>query len=139
MSDFEPLRVAVIGCGNISGAYGSSLKTKPELVQIIGAFDIMTDQAKAFVNNYGGHVYEKLEDVMADPEVELVINLTSHHAHAEVSFMALVAGKHAHSENLWQQSVKMVRNCLNWQRNIKLDYPAHHSHFLVNHSRPFGR
>lgn len=98
MSNFDPLRVAVVGCGNISGAYGSSLKTKPELVQIIGAFDVLTDQAKAFANNYGGRVYKQLEDVMADPEVEAIINLTSHHAHGKVSSMALSAGKHVHSE-----------------------------------------
>lgn len=98
MSDFDPLRVAIVGCGNISGAYGSSLKTKPDLVQIVGAFDVITDQAKAFVANYGGRVYEKLEDVVDDPEVEAVINLTSHHAHANVSAMALSAGKHVHSE-----------------------------------------
>ena len=98
MADFKPLRVAVVGCGNISGAYGSSLKTKPDVVQIMGAFDVLTDQAKAFVNNYGGCVYEKIEDVIADPEVEVIINLTSHHAHAKVSSMALSAGKHVHSE-----------------------------------------
>ncbi|MGB9595128.1 MAG: Gfo/Idh/MocA family oxidoreductase [Candidatus Poribacteria bacterium] len=62
MSDFEPLKVAIVGCGNISGAYGSSLKTRPDLVQIVGAFDVLTDQAKAFVANYGGQVYKKLED-----------------------------------------------------------------------------
>ena len=98
MSHFDPLRVAVVGCGNISGAYGSSLKTRPELAKIMGAFDVLTDQAKAFASNYGGRVYEQLEDVMADPEVEVIINLTSHHAHAKVSSMALSAGKHVHSE-----------------------------------------
>lgn len=98
MSNFDQLRVAIVGCGNISGAYGSSLKTKPELVQIIGAFDVLTDQAKAFTSNYGGRVYKQLDDVMADPEVEAIINLTSHHAHAKVSSMALSAGKHVHSE-----------------------------------------
>jgi predicted dehydrogenase len=98
MSDFEPLRVAIVGCGNISGAYGSSLITKPDLVKIMGAYDVITDQARAFVNNYGGNVYEKFEDVISDPEVELVINLTSHHAHATVSSAALSAGKHVHSE-----------------------------------------
>jgi predicted dehydrogenase len=91
MSDFEPLRVAIVGCGNISGAYGSSLITKPDLVKIMGAYDVITDQARAFVNNYGGNVYEKFEDVISDPEVELVINLTSHHAHATVSSAALSA------------------------------------------------
>lgn len=98
MGEFEPLRVAIVGCGNISGAYGSSLKTKPELIKIMGAFDVMTDQAKNFVNNYGGKVYEKFDDVIADPEVEAIINLTSHYAHAEISSKALSAGKHVHSE-----------------------------------------
>lgn len=98
MINFEPIRVAIVGCGNISGAYGSSLTTRPELVKIVGAFDLICDQAKSFVDSYGGRVYEKLEDLLTDPEVEVVVNLTSHGAHAEVSSLALSAGKHVHSE-----------------------------------------
>ncbi len=98
MENYEPLRVAIVGCGNIASAYGASLKSKPQKVKIIGAFDVISEQAKAFVDNYGGRVYEKFDDILNDQDVELVINLTSHHAHAEVSSSAISAGKHVHSE-----------------------------------------
>ncbi|MBM3237184.1 Gfo/Idh/MocA family oxidoreductase [Candidatus Poribacteria bacterium] len=98
MNDFAPLRVAIVGCGNISGGYGNSLKTKPEKVKIVGAFDVDGERARAFSQRYGGGVYKSLESLLSDPEVEAVINLTSHHAHAEVSAAALSARKHVHSE-----------------------------------------
>lgn len=98
MDSYEPLQVAIIGCGNIAGAYGASLNSKPDKVRIIGAFDVIREQAKAFVDNYGGRVYKELDEVLNDQDVELVINLTSHHAHAEVSSSAILAGKHVHSE-----------------------------------------
>jgi predicted dehydrogenase len=50
------------------------------------------------VKQYGGRVYDDLKEVTADQDVELVVNLTSHLAHAEVSAAALSAGKHVHSE-----------------------------------------
>ena len=98
MSNFEPMRVAVVGCGDISRGYGSSLKTKPDKVKIVGAFDLDTARAEAYTKEYGGRVYASLADVVADPEVETVVNLTSHTAHAKVSAAALSAGKHVHSE-----------------------------------------
>lgn len=98
MSNFEPVKVAIVGCGNISGAYGNSLNTRPDLVKIVGAFDLIPDQARSFAENYGGHIYESLDALLSDPEVEVVVNLTSHSAHAEVSSLALSAGKHVHSE-----------------------------------------
>jgi predicted dehydrogenase len=98
MSHFEPLRVAVVGCGDISQGYGTSLKTRPDRIEIAGAFDLDPDRARAFVKEYGGRVYDDLKSVIADPDVEAVVNLTSHLAHAEVSAAALSAGKHVHSE-----------------------------------------
>jgi len=98
MSGFEPLRVAIVGCGNISGGYGKSLKTRPDRVEIVGAFDVDPDRAGAFAGEYGGRIYKSLKEVMDDPNVELVVNLTSHLAHAEISGAALSSGKHVHSE-----------------------------------------
>jgi len=98
MSDFKPLRVAVVGCGDISRGYGDSLKTRPDRIKIVGAFDLDVDRARAFVGEYGGRAYDDLEDVINDPDVEAVANLTSHLAHADVSAAALSAGKHVHSE-----------------------------------------
>lgn len=98
MSSYEPLRVAVVGCGGISGPYGNSLRTKPEKVTICGAYDIDASRAEAWVQTHGGKAYPSLEALLADDAVELVVNLTIHHAHAEVTEAALKAGKHVHVE-----------------------------------------
>jgi predicted dehydrogenase len=98
MSSFEPLRTVVVDCGDISRGYGASLRTSPDRIKLIGAFDIDSGRAEAFVEQYGGRVYSDLEEFTADADVELVVNLTSHLAHAEVSAAALSARKHVHSE-----------------------------------------
>lgn len=60
MEKFTPLNVAIVGCGNISRGYSDSLRTRPDLVKIVGAYDIEKEKAKAFVAEYGGRVYETL-------------------------------------------------------------------------------
>lgn len=93
----ERLRVAVVGCGNIAGAYGEALNQRSE-IEILGASDLDLDRAKEWVEKHGGKAYASLDEVLADPAVEVVINLTIQHAHVEVVSRALEAGKHVHSE-----------------------------------------
>jgi predicted dehydrogenase len=112
MPAYEPLRVAIIGCGNISGGYANSLKTKPDKVTLIGATDVDPERTKAFVQTHGGMAYPDLEAVLADPAVEAIINLTIHHAHAEVTCAALEAGKHVHSEKPLAGTVADGRRCV---------------------------
>ncbi|MBM3213311.1 Gfo/Idh/MocA family oxidoreductase [Candidatus Poribacteria bacterium] len=98
MATYEPLRVAVVGCGGISGPYGNSMRTKPEKVEIVGAYDVDTDRAQAWTQAHGGKAYASLGDLLAEPAIEAVVNLTIHHAHAEVTDAALRAGRHVHVE-----------------------------------------
>ncbi len=93
-----PLRVAIVGCGNISGAYARNLAPYPE-VKIVGAQDIDCSRAEAFVKqHHAGKVYPTLDAVLADPEVEAVVNLTIYDAHVEVITRCLEGDKHVHSE-----------------------------------------
>lgn len=94
---FAPLRVAVVGCGNIAGAYGEAMRQRPEIA-ILGATDIDPARAAAWVAAHGGRAYRTLRDVLADPAVEAVVNLTIHQAHFDVIKQALEAGKHVHTE-----------------------------------------
>ena len=98
MGQFEPLRVGIVGCGSISQGYGNSLQTRPDGVRIMGAFDLDAERAEAFAHTYGARAYESFEALLSDDEVEAVVNLTAHSAHAAVSGAALDAGKHVHSE-----------------------------------------
>lgn len=92
-----PVRVAIVGCGNIAGQYAENVAPYPE-VEIVGAQDLDRARAEAFCARYGGTVYDRLEDVIAAPEVDVVVNLTIHHAHVEVITKCLEGGKHVHSE-----------------------------------------
>jgi predicted dehydrogenase len=95
--DKKTFNIAIIGCGNIADAYAQTLKPHYH-IKLLGATDIDLSRAERYVEKYGGKVYASLDDLLADPEVELVVNLTIHHAHASVITQCLNAGKHAYSE-----------------------------------------
>jgi predicted dehydrogenase len=91
------MRVAVVGCGNISGPYGETLKAYPT-IEIAGATDVDRALSAEFVGRFGGIDYPSLDAVLSDSAVDTVVNLTSHGVHADVTTAALEAGKHVHSE-----------------------------------------
>jgi predicted dehydrogenase len=96
-AELNPLNVAVVGCGNIADAYGRTLRPYPQL-RLLGATSRTLSRAEEFVANFGGKVYPSLEAVLADDDVDLVINLTIHSAHVEIISQCLRAGKHVYSE-----------------------------------------
>ena len=92
-----PLRVAIVGCGNIAGPYARSIAAHDE-VELVAVTDVDPARAAAFGAEHGCRVHDSLEALLADPDVQLVVNLTVHHAHYAVSRQALEAGKHVYSE-----------------------------------------
>jgi predicted dehydrogenase len=91
------LGVGIVGCGNIAGAYAGDLARYPE-VEFHGVADVDQDRARRLADRHGTHAYPSVDDLLADPRIDIVVNLTTHHAHREVSGRALEAGKHVHSE-----------------------------------------
>lgn len=96
MSD-EKLGVAIIGCGNIAGPYARDLAAYPQ-INLVGFSDLDYPRAEALAEQYHGRAYRSIDEMLADEAVELVVNLTIHHAHTEVVTRCLEAGKHVHSE-----------------------------------------
>jgi predicted dehydrogenase len=95
--DQKPLNLAIVGCGTIAESYGRSLQPYPQL-HVLVATSRTLKHAEDFVATYVGKVYPSLEAIVADEEVDLVINLTIHAAHVEVITTCLHAGKHVYSE-----------------------------------------
>ncbi len=91
------LSIAIVGCGNIAGPYAHTLKAHPH-IHLLGATDVDPQRAQAFVAEHGGTAYPTLDDLLADARVEVVVNLTIHHAHPAVITRCLEAGKHVYSE-----------------------------------------
>lgn len=90
------VKVGVIGCGNISSNYLKHMRAF-EILEVGAVADIDRARAEAKAEEEGVPV-KTVAGLLADPEIEIVVNLTVPAAHAEVSLAAIEAGKHVYSE-----------------------------------------
>ncbi|MFC3767877.1 Gfo/Idh/MocA family protein [Paenibacillus sp. GCM10012303] len=93
----EKVRVGIIGCGNISAIYFKNCKTYRAL-EVVACADLDVSRAQARAEEFGVAKACSVEELLADPAIDLVINLTIPAAHAEVCLRALNAGKHVYVE-----------------------------------------
>ena len=88
--------VGLIGCGVISGAYLTAAKSFP-ILDIRGLADMVPAAAEARAREFGLKAMP-VEALLADPGIEIILNLTVPKAHVAVGLQALDAGKHVYSE-----------------------------------------
>jgi predicted dehydrogenase len=93
----RPLRVAIVGCGEIAGEYQRWLHAH-ERVELVGAYDLRSERAEALATKFDGNAYASLEDLVADEHVDAVLNFTIERVHAQVTRPCLEGGKHVYSE-----------------------------------------
>lgn len=93
----QAVGIAIIGCGFVADLYLETLRKHAQL-ELHGVFDRDSGRSFAFARRHAVEVYPDLASLLADPRVELVLNLTNPHAHYEVSRACLEAGKHVYSE-----------------------------------------
>jgi len=93
----QPLRIGVVGVGNISGIYFKNLG-KFRSTEVVACADIDLDRAKAAAEANGIPHALTTDELIAHPDVELVLNLTIPKAHGEVALRAVQAGKHVYNE-----------------------------------------
>ncbi|MBM7569132.1 Gfo/Idh/MocA family protein [Paenibacillus sacheonensis] len=93
----KPVKAGIIGCGNISHIYFTNLQKYPE-IELVAAADIDIERAKARAVEFNLAKAYTVEQLLADPEIEIVVNLTIPKAHASVCLQALEAGKHVYVE-----------------------------------------
>lgn len=92
----ERVGIGIIGCGNISGAYLKAMASFP-ILDVRGVADLNHALAEAKAGEFNVPA-KRIEELFADPAVEIIVNLTIPKAHVAVGLQALDAGKHAYSE-----------------------------------------
>lgn len=100
--------VGVVGAGFISDTYLENLTAFPD-VRVVAVADLDVDRARGQAAKYGVPWSGAVADLLASPEVEIVVNLTVPAVHVEVSLAAVEAGKHVWTEKpigLDRQSVR---------------------------------
>lgn len=93
----EKVKVGVIGCGAISGAYLGMAKNFP-IVEIAAVADLDEARAKAQAEKFGIGRVCSVEQILKDPSIQVILNLTVPKAHVPIALAALEAGKHTYAE-----------------------------------------
>ncbi|RLQ93821.1 Gfo/Idh/MocA family protein [Falsibacillus albus] len=91
------LKVGIIGCGNISGIYMENSKRFPEF-DIVACADLMKEKAHEAAERYKIEHVMPVDELLASPDIDLILNLTIPQAHAEISLKAIENRKHVYSE-----------------------------------------
>lgn len=89
--------IGIIGAGVISAIYLNNLTTRWQHVRVIGVADLLAERAAARAEEFGVEALS-IDDLLAHPEVDIVLNLTIPAVHAQVSQQAIAAGKSVYSE-----------------------------------------
>ncbi|MBB6303562.1 Gfo/Idh/MocA family protein [Rhizobium leucaenae] len=92
----EKLGIGIIGCGNISMTYLRNAALFAG-IELRACTDISADAAALRAREFGIRCVN-VDQLLADPEVDLVLNLTVPAVHFDVTMSALSAGKHVFTE-----------------------------------------
>ena len=97
MTTDKKTKIGIIGCGNISKAYLTNL---PQFnnTEVVACSDLVIERARAKAEEF--HVPEvcAVNDILSDPGIEIIVNLTIPKVHAQVAQSVLEAGKHVYGE-----------------------------------------
>lgn len=90
------MKVGLIGCGNISRAYlnnGASFNQ----MKIVACADLRPEAAEARAKEFGLKAMS-VEELLADSQIDTILNLTTPLSHIEINLRAIEAGKNVHCE-----------------------------------------
>ncbi|MGD9046683.1 MAG: Gfo/Idh/MocA family oxidoreductase [Anaerolineae bacterium] len=89
-----PVRAAIVGCGRISDLHQLGYRDRED-AGIVAVCDTKKGRAQAKARAWGVEkVYTDYQELLSDPQVDLVELLVPHHLHAEMTDAACQAGKH---------------------------------------------
>lgn len=117
------LPVAVIGCGQISQTYLKNLTTTyADRVKVVAVADVVAECASKSAETFKIERVLTPEQLLADPSIALVLNLTPAPVHYELNKRILQSGKHLYSEKPLALSLHEAQELvlLAYQKSLRL-------------------
>ena len=90
-------RIGIIGCGNVSANYLRHVPLFPDL-EVAAVADLDMSRACERAEQFEVPRACTVEQMLIDPDIEIVVNLTVPKAHYSVAMGAMEAGKHVFNE-----------------------------------------
>ena len=119
----ERTKVGIIGCGNISDLYFDNLTGRfGEEIEVVSCADLLREKAERQAERYKIPRVYSVEEMLKDPGVDLVVNITIPKAHGQINQAALRAGKHVYCEKplalTWEEAEETIR--LAEERHVRI-------------------
>ncbi|MBB3071997.1 putative dehydrogenase [Paenibacillus baekrokdamisoli] len=92
------VKIGIIGCGQISHIYLKNCTEMFDILEVVACADLLPELASKRANEFGIPKACTVDELLADPEIEIVVNLTAPAVHALVNLKALQSGKHVYTE-----------------------------------------
>jgi predicted dehydrogenase len=115
----KTINVGIIGCGNICNAYFKGSKPY-NILNIVACADLMPERAQATAKQHGVPRACTVDELIADPNVDVVLNLTVPNAHAAVNRAAIAAGKSVYTEKPFATNLADAKQTLDDARKKNL-------------------
>ena len=109
----QRMKVGLVGCGRISGQYLENLvRVFSTFTDVVAACDISMEAAQARAQEFNISRVCTQEEMLADPQIELIVNLTLPASHYAINRAALEAGKHVYGEKPFTVALEEARQLL---------------------------
>jgi phthalate 4,5-cis-dihydrodiol dehydrogenase len=123
------IRIGVAGLGRAFALMSPTLAADSR-VRVVAAADPRPEALEQFESDFGGRGYTAIDDLFADPSVQVVYVATPHQYHAAHAMAAAAAGKHVLVE-------KPMALTLDECRAMTAAARKHGVHLVVGHSHSF--
>ena len=106
------LGIGIIGCGMISHFHAKAIE-EIRGATFVACHDMRFPSAEKLAHEYGATPYERLDQMLADPKVDIVTICTPSGAHMEPAVAAANAGKHVIIEKPLEVTLKRCDKIIN--------------------------
>ena len=109
------IRFAIVGCGRISKNHFGSIEKHKDNLELVTICDVNSEVLKQHEDQYTVKGYRKLEDMLKEVRLDLVVLCTPSGVHADQAVMIAKHGVHVMTEKpmatRWQDGLRMVKAC----------------------------
>lgn len=95
----KKVKVGLIGSGDISWTYLQNMTENFGILDVVGCSDLISERSAERAERFGIKQMTN-EEILNDPEIQIVLNTTYPSAHYDVSEQILKAGKHVYTEKM---------------------------------------
>ena len=115
------VKAGIMGAGVISYTYLENLCSTFSIVEVAGISDMNPEKSAIRSEQFGVRRMTN-DEILDDPEIEIVINLTIPTVHQEISEAALRAGKNVYSEKVMALEYEGALSIFNTAKEKKLRF-----------------